>query len=495
MDDAFITWRFGKNFALHGIWNFNPSHLDPTQAYTNPIFALTSLIPHLNNVDVVLFFKSFSLLTLGAFTIWFLVVTKKSFFMLLLVLALPATAIHAFGGLETFFFIFLVSALLVSLDRNQTKISIILTLILLFTRPEAWVLVGLVPLYLSTDCPRSTTMISWRDLYTNIKNIRIAKKKLLVILFFLTAPLFFYFLFHQRNFGSFLPNTFYAKSGAIFLFKELVKYSLFLIPVLSLLLLGRIKILIFIFVFFGIMALGYSKSFLTMNYASRFAYHIFMPVCCFMIYIAASQRGKIMELIISSERIARCKVENFIKFLATVALCIFLSNSGVRPIGLYTYYPRLLTSHGQLGDVLAQISDKYRMKSFAIGDAGLAPYRSDLNVLDIVGLGSSLVVKNGLTDQVLSTYAIDLVAFYASAESIQTNLFAQDVLHKLARENDFFRQCDVYWRPDYTLRLYEKQQVPELQKLCQNSDRLNNMPDEKYFKEIMFIPPWRYWRT
>ena len=59
VDDAFITWRYGQNLAQHGVWNFNPTTFDPTQSYTNPIYALISIIPAVLGINVVLFFKLF----------------------------------------------------------------------------------------------------------------------------------------------------------------------------------------------------------------------------------------------------------------------------------------------------------------------------------------------------------------------------------------------------------------------------------------------------
>jgi hypothetical protein len=57
VDDAFISWRYGKNLVDFGIWNYSPAIFDMTQAYTNPIFAVLSIIPNLFKIDVVLFFK------------------------------------------------------------------------------------------------------------------------------------------------------------------------------------------------------------------------------------------------------------------------------------------------------------------------------------------------------------------------------------------------------------------------------------------------------
>ena len=76
--DAFITWRYGFNLVNHGIWNYNPSTFDPTQAYTNPIYALLSIIPALLGINVVLFFKIISLI-FSAYFFPRLISLKKEF--------------------------------------------------------------------------------------------------------------------------------------------------------------------------------------------------------------------------------------------------------------------------------------------------------------------------------------------------------------------------------------------------------------------------------
>jgi hypothetical protein len=64
VDDAFISWRYGKNLVLHGLWAYNPDSFDLTQAYTNPIFAVLGVIPNALRLDVVAFFKLLAVVTL-----------------------------------------------------------------------------------------------------------------------------------------------------------------------------------------------------------------------------------------------------------------------------------------------------------------------------------------------------------------------------------------------------------------------------------------------
>ena len=493
-DDAFITWRFGKNLMDFGVWNYNPSPADLTQSYTNPIYAALSLLPQALGIDVVLFFKLISSLTLIAFGFWFLKVTKNSFLMLLLLLSLPATMIHAFGGLETFLFVFLVSALLVSLDQQKHYGSLLITLLLFTTRPESWTLLLLVPLCLATEFPRSSTDVSQTNSLTQLVQVKINLKILLISFLMLGIPLSCYFLFHYLYFGSALPNTFYAKSGAIFSARELLKFLFFLAPLLILLPLRKIKLFIFSALFFSAMAWSYAKSYLMMDYAARFVFHIFVPIYCFSMYVAATQRHHVLQVHLDAERLLRCSAEKFLKVILVFFILLFALTSGIRAIGLFTYYPRLLDTHGQLGKLLSAISSKYQINSVLIGDAGIAAYHSKVNVLDIVGLGSSSVVKQGVTPKVLDSYGVDLIAFYATPDSIQWSLFSQHFVYKWAEEKGFSYLCDLYWRHDYTFKIYAKQPLPEIESLCAHTKKFHDLPDDQYFKNIMYVPPWRYWR-
>ncbi|GAA3492849.1 hypothetical protein [Streptomyces cremeus] len=68
VDDAFISWRYGKSFAGSGVWDWNPvvagSGLPRVEAYTNPLYAALSIVPAVAGWPVEAFFKAFGLLLL-----------------------------------------------------------------------------------------------------------------------------------------------------------------------------------------------------------------------------------------------------------------------------------------------------------------------------------------------------------------------------------------------------------------------------------------------
>lgn len=104
VDDAFITWRYGRNLVEHGIWGYNPSGFDLTQAYTNPIHAAASILPAAFGWDMVLSFKLLSLAVLAGVAALVLRQCEnkpRMVLILAMIAAIPASIAHAVSGLET----------------------------------------------------------------------------------------------------------------------------------------------------------------------------------------------------------------------------------------------------------------------------------------------------------------------------------------------------------------------------------------------------------
>lgn len=492
VDDAFITWRYGENFVNAGVWGYNPSKLDLTQAYTNPIFAVLSLIPAALNINVVLFFKIVAVFNVLAFSVWFILETKKSWIMLLLLLALPATVIHAFGGLETFLFVALLSALMVSLDKNKAIESIIITLLLFATRPEAWLLLVLVPSYFLIEIKKTSFISSLGDIIKLIRQKEINLKLFVLVLFALLLPLVSYFLWHKWYFGFALPNTFYAKSGGFFSPSNLLAYVFFMSPLFIFALLGRVKIFFVMAIFFGAIGFKYSISNLQMDYSARFAFHIFFPVYVFLVYFA-SNTCEVIQLRYGQKEFSFSSCM-FLKVCAAILLLAFAKQSGIADSHMVNYYPRALDSHAALGKTLRGVGQRYGIDSFAFGDAGMAAYHSGLVALDNIGLGSAKVVHEGLTSNLLDEYGVDLIAFHSRPEKIRLKDYNQEAIYNWSQVNNFEYICDIYWQPDYTLKIYSKRSIPEVNSICESSKRLNDRSNREYLKETLFTPPWKYWK-
>jgi hypothetical protein len=236
VDDAFITWRYGKNFVLHGIWNYNPSSFDMTQAYTNPIYAFLSIIPAYLRIDTVFFFKIISLIIVFLFAFYYTRKVKQGIIILLAAFVLPQTMIHVFSGIETFLFIALLTVLLISIYEESLYSTIVTSAFLFYTRPESWTLLLIIPLIYC-----NWQSIEYIDIFkTKNYRCRIVSKfiknfitlKSIKIFFLLLLILLPNMVISYLNFNNILPNTFFVKSSSAFSFRQLIKYGLTLLPLI-----------------------------------------------------------------------------------------------------------------------------------------------------------------------------------------------------------------------------------------------------------------------
>jgi hypothetical protein len=352
----------------------------------------------------------------------------------------------------------------------------------------------LLPIYYLIIEPKPTS-IKLINPFTYLKNLKYLPAQAVSILIATAVPLLAYFLFHYIHFGNILPNTFYAKSSSSFCLGNFIHYAFFIIPTVLLLYLNdRIKLAIFVAIMFGAMALSYSTSSLQMDYAGRFAFHIFAPIYAFWIYFASKLDGHVFislhDDFIDAVSVKRQLLFSYISLFFLIFFT-YISSHGL--LNIATYYPRGLHSHAEFGKVLNRISDRYGIRSLAIGDAGMAPYYSDINVLDIVGLGSATVARHGISPSILDKYKVDVIAFFANKDGIKFNDYNQQAVYDWAVSNNFKEIGDIYWRPDYMLRIYSRKPINEIEHLCKTSKYFNDIPDRNLLKEAICYPPWKYW--
>jgi hypothetical protein len=490
VDDAFISWRYGANLVKAGLWDYNPSGIDPTQAYTNPIYAVLSIVPAYFGWDVVLFFKLVSTALMIAFVAWFCWVKQTSWAMILVFLAFPATVIHLYGGLETFMFVCLLAALCIALYENKAVQSVVLSTLLMFTRPEAWLLAVLVPVYfLQAQRDAGAQAVQANKLNTGRAAFAAAV---------LWGVLALYFLFHHVQFGDYLPNTFHVKHVGGFSLVSFLTFLFYCAPLLLIAAVLPVRLLVLLTVFFGAVVLNYSSSTLAMNYAGRFAFHVFAPVYLFAVYLSSRQKETVAMAIKKGDAIGvaiSVKYASLINGALIIWMLVFGFAYDVGSLQFLTYYPRALNNHAALGKMIRDVSSKHGVRAFAIGDAGMAAYHSDLNVLDINGLGSALVARHGLTPDVLNRYQIDLIAFYANPSEKSVVSGKQDDLLRWAHEQKFVELCDVYWRKEYVFKMFARPSLPlpEVQALCDRSKALNDVSDGAMRAAAINVPPWQYW--
>jgi len=494
VDDAFISWRYGKNLIDFGIWNYSPNILDMTQAYTNPIYALLSIIPNYFKIDVVLFFKIISLLNLFLFATYMIKITGK-YKTILLFFILPATIIHIFSGLETFLFISLLVVLFINMYENNFKSSIFITILLFLTRPETWLFIALTPFYFlikNVEIDFSNIKIFFQKLF--IKD-NFNFKEFLISISILGLALGSYFLLHKYHFGYALPNTFYIKSESSFHPMTFVWLVIASLPLLVIFFAKQYNLFLTFSLFFLALIYSYSTSTLQMNYAERFAFHIFAPLFFILIYL--STKIKEPACYVSNNEDGKTffilKPNIIFNVIAIAFLILFFSRS--TNIGkVADYYPRAIDSHAELGKKLYEIKSKYDVKSFSFGDAGMTAYHSELLALDNIGLGSSMVRQaKEVNEDILNQYNPEILVFHSRPQEIKIEEHNQKNILKWGLSRDYKYVCDVYWRDNYTLGIYSKNNYEELQQVCKSSEKLNNISSKDYILNMIKKSPFSYW--
>ena len=485
VDDAFITWRYGINFVDHGFWSYNPVGYDITQSYTNALIAFLSLVPAFFELDVVFFFKLLSVIFVFAFS--FFLIRESNFktssiILLILFFCFPITIIHLFSGLETFYFVALMGLLFIHIDKQNYKISTILVIILMLLRPEAWTLALLFPLYY---------FISFKEKNSNNQTPSSD------FIFVISVPIFLliYLFMNYLYFDYFLPNSFYIKSSNIFSFFNFIFFSYHLLPILIFIFLKKIKLSLLMTTFFIIIIFQYSGSELIMNYANRFSFHIIAPIYIYAIFITSKDSGNI---IIEAKDIFLNKYSFKLSYVFAVicflhAASLFLT-SRAELVHLANYYPRAQFSHSEFGNVLKNLKNENKIKSFSISDAGMAAYYSGIPNLDTIGLGSSLVAhSSGVSEEVIEVYRPDIIAFRTNANHEVKEIERYKFLMEYVESEKLYPICNIYTSMNYSVYIYSKIKAAEISQHCENSKNFNYVSDRDFFFTHNLKPPWAFW--
>lgn len=502
VDDAFISWRYGENLINHGVWNFNPIALDKTQAYSSPLFAVLSIIPPFLKIDTVLFFKLFSCVILFTFIVVCFRWMRKQWVLWLAFLAIPATLIHLFSGIETFCFIFSIFCLLVFLQKEKTKSALLAALFLLFLRPESWLLIFVLPLHFLMPLwgkHDKSTLVQLR----NDENVKKFSGLALSSFLSLAIPLGGLLIFNLVCFGDPLPNPFYIKTAGMggkpeYTFAQnFFSFLILFIPTCTILFIANKKLLGFCFLFFLPIISLYSKSNLEMNYSGRFSFHVWAPLFLFGTYLLGEIDGS--EFFEISK--IRMKKETLLKVITSLVLPVSLTT------GLYfgptlekelvftsNYYPRLQASHSALGKVIRSLPAEEKIDRIVFSDAGALPFFSDKHVLDNNGLGSAMVAHQGITELSLETFNPDVIIFVSYREESIIPLFNQPTIYKWAVKKDYKLIANYYFEPNYILRIFSTKLRPTLAASSAACNDKNKVPQNAFFQKDVLNSPFRYWR-
>jgi len=212
VDDAYITYRYAENLALHGELTWNVGE-DPVEGYTGVVLPVLLAGAISVGVDPDLASKcigvlSFLLGVLLLYRIGVLASIRPPVIaaMLVLYLTLPMMFTHVYGVLETTLFgtillaaiAFLLQCLKPSENSDRDEVWFLLVLLLLsLTRPEG----------MAFSAIATTTLFVSRWL----EERRFPRSLLIRILLLLVLPMTAYISWRWLYYGSLLPNTYYAK--------------------------------------------------------------------------------------------------------------------------------------------------------------------------------------------------------------------------------------------------------------------------------------------
>ena len=495
VDDAFIGWRYGKNYVEHGIWNYNPSTFDLTEAYTNPIMVYLSIIPNYIGINIVLFYKLIAIIVTLLFVYFITENFKQKNINILIFFAMPGAVFHLFGGLETIFFAIFGCMLLISLYKDNLLNSIIFTILLFLTRPESLTLFFLVPIYFLFNFNDHKIYIEKNfNLFSFINVDKSNFKKFLISLLSLGLFLFITFSFSYNYFGYLFPNTYYVKVSSFFKPSQLIFYSLFIFPALYLIYVRKLKLFVFIILFFMPIAYVYSKTNLTMNYHARFLFHIYGPIILFIIYLSHQSKNFVYLELERYKKKLKFNEKSFLNILIWPFFLIFLYVSSFEFRYTTTYYPRLLEAHGKLGNVINNNKEKYKINSIAIGDAGLLPYNANVNTLDLGALGSSIATHKGWNNEIIDMYDPKIIILRVNPETdeIYENK-VQNLMIKWIEKNNYLKICDVTFHQQYFMRIYAPMIINEISDVCLSS-KVNDLNHHQYIFKNIYLPPWMFWK-
>lgn len=203
VDDAYITFRYAENLAVHGELNWNVGE-DPVEGYTGAAFPVLlagfmkmgiSPVAASRFVNIVSFWLGF--LALYAIARRIALPALGTGGLLVLYATVPILFTHVFSGMETMLFAaFMLSSLYALVARRDALLSFFLLLTSL-TRPEGVAFAVAIFVALS---------------YARYREGAPAFKRFLLrafCIYLLPAALYFFWRFSY--YGYLLPNTFYAK--------------------------------------------------------------------------------------------------------------------------------------------------------------------------------------------------------------------------------------------------------------------------------------------
>lgn len=450
VDDAYITFRHSLNLVTDGVlsWNLDGPR---EEAFTNPLYVLMGAIGIKLGIKPELPIK---IVSLAIFILWLnraikisipATRAKRLLVSSVFLLCIPSY-IHAYSGLETLLFAYLLFEYLHSEEVGHPR-DISISLLLVLCRPEGALFVATSLGCLLVRRLRGFHWSSPQDRPWLFPALLIGLVAILVL------------GYKINYFGDFLPNTFYAKTGrpqGVAAVLDNVKSS-------------APWLLLASFVFqwsklrgwaiakywgVAIMYLVYIRSGLAMNYADRFWYQLFWPLIIHE--ITANQNIDSCLSLFNAKR----PFESFSSSRNALTSAIGLGwvfagilGSPVATLQIATYTGRLVRSHAGLGWHLNRILPKDA--TVWVGDAGITPYYSRRMTYDLNFLGTKEIAKKGVTVDYLDRENPDVFVLYASRCSPSHNIEGKHLKEiEFIERNNYQYSGGFAWQSNYCLNVY-----------------------------------------
>ncbi|MDH5507749.1 MAG: hypothetical protein OEZ02_11070 [Anaerolineae bacterium] len=413
IDDAYITFRYSENM-VSGIGPTYNRTFPRAEGYTSFLWMLLATLPHLLGMDVVVFAKLFGVgVTLVLFVVVFLFAaamdTKgappvnfvRASMAVFLLGIYPATAVHAVSGMETALYSMLLTlfvfCIVLGVQGNAKYLSIapFVGLLLGLSRPEGNLITVL--------------LLGYGIWQAGEQRGKVLRATLLGYV----LPGGGYYFWRTAYYGLFFPLPFYAKvvnpsplagaaSVGAFVWSQFPMIAL--LVMIALIKSSReLKVMLvsvgalLTFFLFPAHIIGYDWRFL----------HPAVPLILLM---AATGAGVLLAGLRGQLQNVQGGLKG-IKFAGLVfGLCFTLGASMLTGVTAniqekLVYYQGIKNAHIRLGEALRNYPDNGGLPILAIADAGAAPYYSQWETIDTIGLNDRRIaepVGTNLFDYVFS---------------------------------------------------------------------------------------------
>lgn len=411
VDDAFITFRYGRNLAAGHGPTFNPGQ-PPVEGYSTFSWMLLMVIPHLLRIDAVVFAKVMgALCAVATMLVSFRLVHRLTGFStgwgrdvpaaaaVLWLAALPATAIHAVSGMETLLFTLLLVAFLdrvVALEVQEgsrpARLCGLLGLLVGLTRPEGnlAVLVALSTAVARAPGPRRRALI------------RATGATYLL-------PLAAYEVWRWSYYGFPFPLAFYVKmssqAGLPGSSEVLGFLRFFAARVGALAVLGVV----------GTRGRSLPASlasaalvlfFLLPEPIMAFDWRYLFPIVPVIFVVAAVGLATLQGWMVRSRKIRPRRLRtSAVALLAALHLgglawgFLGLHRGASTSISHHRFYAEAVDAvHCTIGKTLGSLGAMARQPLLAVADAGAIPYYSGWRTIDTFGLNDATIARSGRHD-------------------------------------------------------------------------------------------------